>query len=123
MGKNSHARKKAQHKKALEKIVESPESIGVTDVIYGEIEVPYQHKGMEVETDIILITKNEFYVVEYKNQDTDVGRNKAKRQLERAKQSLRINEKGPTKLYCVVGNPPKVIELLGKHWKTNYETP
>ena len=74
----------SKHKKALEDIAQNPNLIGIPNKIYTEIEKKlYKNSKIKGEIDGIIINYKHIYFIEYKCNDCEQNRNKAKKQLKR----------------------------------------
>lgn len=76
-----------KHAHALEEMLHHPELIGVQQVTWDRLEMPFHKHGKQVgEVDLMLHSSydGKMYVVEYKCNDSDHSRLRASEQLERA---------------------------------------
>jgi len=73
-----------KHKKALEDMAQNPKLIGINNALHSEIEKKlYKNSKVKGEIDAIIINYEHTYFIEYKCNDCELNRNKAKKQLKR----------------------------------------
>ncbi len=110
--KSKHQIMENRHKKALENIAKDPSLIKIKDSIFTEIEKKIYDSSKEIGEIDGIITNEEFtYYIEYKCNDCETNRKKAKHQLEKIPKF--IEEKYQTKnaKFLYVHGKFKVYEL------------
>ncbi len=104
-----------KHDSMLEKILNSPESINIPDNFYhAKTQIPISNEYKTIgEVDILIITKNDIYLIEYKTTDTKSASKKARRQLRKIKEYFIDDSKNMHLLYVSGGqnSPFKIYEL------------
>jgi hypothetical protein len=101
-----------KHKNALEKIAKNPAIIGIKESIYTEIEKKIYYLSKEVgEIDGIIINNFETYFLEYKCNDCETNRKKAKYQLEKIPKFIEEKYKTKSARYLYVYGKFEVEEL------------
>lgn len=113
--KSKHKLMEEKHKSALEDIAKDPSLIRITNSIYTEIEKKIYKCSKEIgEIDGIIINDQYTYYLEYKCNDCETNRNKAKHQLEKIPKYIEEKYDIKNAKFLYVHGRFKVYELTEK---------
>jgi len=85
---NNHKESQRRHSEGLEKILSSPELVGIEGIDLKKKELTLKNKRETWEIDLIIFYQNNSYFIEYKGKAHPNNEKKARKQLEIIKRNI-----------------------------------